>query len=89
MPDHVHLAIRLRDKLDLSETVGLLKRSIRRAVALQGIEIAWQRGYVDRIVRDYETPQEVIKYILGNPDRAGLLASGGAYPYRGVVDLWW
>src|ERR1700737_1990862 len=55
MPDHVHVLFRLR-RLDqtLSPCVGLLKRKITLGCRTEGIDVRWQSGFHDRIVREYE-----------------------------------
>jgi len=42
----------------------------------------WQPGYHERVLRD-EATDDVIRYILENPIRAGLAAKFGEYPYAG------
>jgi len=73
MPNHVHLVVELNDcKLD--RIVGIWKggsaRQINRLLDRDGR--LWQKGYWDRIIRSYEHWERCIRYILRNPERAGL-----------------
>jgi hypothetical protein len=43
----------------------------------------WQTGYHDRILRTDEETMTVVRYILENPARAGLVAYFADYPFSG------
>ena len=43
----------------------------------------WQPSYFDRVLRDEATDLFVIRYILENPVRAGLVERCEDYPYLG------
>jgi hypothetical protein len=43
----------------------------------------WQDGYHDRVLRREEETSEVVRYILDNPIRAGLVTVFDRYPYSG------
>jgi putative transposase len=82
MPDHVHIL--LRGDLpgsDLPAFVFAWKQSsgyrYRRAYAQR----LWQVGYFERVLRDEEDTETLVKYILGNPVRKGLTSALGDYPY--------
>ena len=49
----------------------------------------WQPGYHERILRDEEGTEAVVRYILENPIRAGLTRELGEYRFAGseVYDL--
>jgi hypothetical protein len=55
-----------------------------RALALPGV---WQRGYWEKVVRTYEDPADVIRYILMNPVRGGIVSDYRKYPFAGSIDL--
>jgi REP-associated tyrosine transposase len=89
MPDHVHLVMKLRHSgLSLSQVVGRLRAAITRGLRARGKSIGWQRGYFDRVVREYETSREFILYVLRNPNRAGLCGADDVYEHVGTVDSW-
>lgn len=56
----------------------------------------WQPGYYERILRDDDSTNAVIRYIWENPIRAGLTKQLGEYPYCGsdvyelsdITDVW-
>src|SRR4029453_11419688 len=43
----------------------------------------WQEGYYDHIVRENDPVVGIVRYILNNPFRAGLVADGAAYRFSG------
>jgi hypothetical protein len=43
----------------------------------------WQPGYHERILRDDEVTEAVVKYILENPIRGGLAQELGEYSFAG------
>jgi hypothetical protein len=43
----------------------------------------WQEGYYDHIVRERDPMIGIVRYILNNPFRAGLVADGATYPFSG------
>ena len=43
----------------------------------------WQEGYYDRILRDDDATEGVVRYILENPVRAGLVDDAREYPLLG------
>ena len=89
MPDHVHVAMRVRHRrVHLSRIVGML----RSAILCDGRKVVkgfyWQRGYHERVVRDGDDSQEIVRYVLDNPRRAQIVSAMETYPYAGVVDSW-
>jgi REP element-mobilizing transposase RayT len=84
MPEHVHLLV--EGLQELSD----LRRFVRDAKQRSGFEYArrsgrplWQDGYYDHVLRDDESTLVVVRYILGNPVRAGLAKDIDKYPYSG------
>ena len=45
--------------------------------------VIWQKDYFDHILRKDEVLEKHVKYILGNPVRAGLTKDWKAYPFKG------
>jgi putative transposase len=89
MPDHVHLALEGRAPTsDFRRFVKLAKQ--RSTFALQTqfeVNKVWQDGYFDRVLRYDEAVDVLVRYILENPVRAGLVARAEDYPYSGA--LYW
>ena len=75
MPDHIHLLVEVRGA-DLVAVMSDLKSCIAREWWQTGGKgTPWQRGFHDRGIRDPKVFDEVMRYILENPVRAGLAAN--------------
>jgi REP element-mobilizing transposase RayT len=88
MPDHIHVLLELRDT-PLQRVLNRLKS--RGAVTLNR-EIGrggrfWAPAYYDHALRADEDLQDVARYIVANPLRAGLVQRIGDYPYWNAVWL--
>lgn len=88
MPDHFHWLVELRgaplDRLMLS-VKSRSALALNRARGSRGA--VWQRGYHDHALRKEEDVQEVARYIVANPLRAGLVRRIGDYPLWDAVWL--
>lgn len=84
MPDHLHvLATAQTDAADFQRFVKLAKQRSGFAFKQAMGTRLWQDSFFDRTLRDAETPAEVIRYIIGNPVRAGLVQAPTEYPHWG------
>ena len=96
MPDHVHLLVETEaEGNDLIRLIHRFKQRtgwwFRNRYAAGGLKASptgpserpglWQKSFHDHILRGEEAADEVIRYILENPVRAGLAASVGDYSY--------
>jgi len=74
MPNHVHVLFCLFRGCDLARVMHSLKsftaNKVNAIVGRQGR--LWQPEYRDRIVRDSRDHEEVKRYIVSNPAKAGL-----------------
>ncbi len=76
MPNHVHLVFSLLNK---NKSITDLLKSIKRYSARKANEILntkgqfWQKESFDRWIRDEKELYNVIKYVLLNPVKAGLV----------------
>ena len=43
----------------------------------------WQKGFHDRVLRDSDDTRAVVRYVLENPIRAGLVRQGNEYRWLG------
>lgn len=88
MPDHLHWLVVLQPGADLSALMRRVKgESSRRlgaylwagkdAPRIGGI---WQDGFHDRALRREDDIQQVARYLVANPLRAGLATAIGDYP---------
>jgi putative transposase len=86
MPDHLHLFVEgLSDAADC-------RRFICRAKQFSGYHYQrafgtrlWQRYGYERTLRDSDATISVIRYIVENPVRAGLVVRPDDYPFVGSV----
>ena len=88
MPDHFHWLVELGP--------ASLKRLMRRVKSRSTMMInrhrgrsgqLWQKGFHDRAVRREEDVQDVARYVVMNPKRAGLVARAGDYPHWDAIWL--
>jgi REP element-mobilizing transposase RayT len=84
MPDHGHwLFDGLTDSSSLRPFVKLTKQNTGFAFRRQTGRFLWQDGYHDTVIRDGVHLLDVIRYIVENPVRAGLVQSPEEYPLWG------
>lgn len=84
MPDHVHLLVAgERDDADLKRFTKSAKQysgfCFRQSTGL----ILWQRYSFERVLRHDEATAAVVRYVIANPVRAGIVRSPGDYPFWG------
>jgi putative transposase len=84
MPDHVHFLV------EASEAGADLKKFVTRWKQATGYDWStrtgnrlWQKGYVERVLRDTDNTLSVCRYIIHNPVRAKLVAHPSEYPLCG------
>ena len=103
MPDHVHVLVLSETETALIGLVHRFKQGtgwwLKRQSAAGGLKASptdangalWQRSYYDHVLRRDEDIASVVRYILENPVRAGLVSSAEEYPYSwsiaGVSEL--
>lgn len=89
MPDHLHWLLQLGQKQTLSHVIKLFKGRSAAAVNqhLQRQGSLWQRGFHDHALRRDEDQQQVARYIIANPLRAGLVEKIGDYPLWDAIWL--
>jgi putative transposase len=84
MPDHLHLVVvGLAIDSDLQRFVSTAKQFAGFVFSKHYGARLWQVGYHDRIIRPEENIADVIRYVLENPVRAGLVDRIEDYPYAG------
>jgi putative transposase len=83
MPDHLHLLMANSGSV-LSTILSRFKGRVSfRVHQIDPNVVLWQPGYWDHIVRRDEGLYQVLKYILSNPVRAGLVEHWWDYPWLG------
>jgi len=87
MPDHVHLLVAgTSEAADLKRFVKISKQRAAFVLSTRcGISDLWQEGFHDRVLRDGQETQDVVRYIFNNPVRAGLVRSPSEYAFMGSV----
>ena len=93
MPDHVHLLIvGERPESNARMFIARAKQYSGHAYSKAFGLPLWQRFAYERVLRSSESLRRVARYILANPQRAGLVNKPQDYPFSGsfthdVVDL--
>jgi len=95
MPDHVHLFVRIAEKMQLSQWMKGLKRHLDKVLVKQGhtppqvpntkLQSFWQPGFFDHVLRSDESYQEKWIYVSENPIHAGLVERVEDWPYQGEI----
>jgi REP-associated tyrosine transposase len=81
-PDHFHALVEgLVENADFRHFVRILKQVSAFDHRRRNGTHLWQPGYYERIVRDDEETEAIVRYIWENPIRAGLTKQLGEYPY--------
>ncbi len=86
MPDHFHWLLELGD-CSLEDLMKQVKAcsalSVNKAARREGK--LWQKSFHDRAIRREESLQNVARYVVTNPLRAGLVTRLGDYPLWDAV----
>jgi REP element-mobilizing transposase RayT len=84
MPDHLHAALEGRsENADLLAFVARMKQYTGFYFKQRfGVRL-WQRYTYEHVIRDDETTAAVIRYVMENPVRAGLVTDVRDYPFIG------
>jgi REP element-mobilizing transposase RayT len=84
MPDHVHVvATATSAESDFKKFVSRWKQASGYAHKRATRAVLWQGGFYDHVLRQDEDRRKVIRYLLDNPIRAGLVSALRDYPYWG------
>jgi putative transposase len=84
MPDHVHLLVEgLSEDADIARLVSVAKQRTGYAYGRLVSHRLWQPGWFDRVLRPSDDGREVLRYLLANPVRAGLVSDPSSYPFSG------
>ena len=82
MPDHVHWLVVLRG-CSLDALVRRVKSVSARGIhqKMGGAGALWQSGFHDHALRTEEDVRNVARYVIANPQRAGLVEHVSDYPW--------
>jgi len=83
MPDHVHWLLQLGERDALSVVVNRLKSASARYAnrALGNTGAIWASTFHDHALRSEDDLQDIARYVVANPLRAGLVTHLGDYPF--------
>ncbi len=88
MPDHAHFLVEgTSDSANLKAFAKIAKQRSGGIFSRRHHRPLWQEGYYDRVLRADENVRAVVRYILNNPVRKGLVVNPLEYPYLGS-DPW-
>ena len=71
----------------MREFVKLAKQKSAYGYSQTGGGRLWQPSYFDRVLREEESPTDVMAYILESPIRAGLVSTFGEYAFAGSATV--
>jgi len=84
MPDHVHMLVDGASAAsDFVRFASLAKQHTGYWFKQCFGARLWQKGYYEHILRDEESTEDVVFYIIANPVRKGLVERVENYPYWG------
>lgn len=83
MPDHCHLLAEGNEKARLIPFIRRFKQQVGYHYKMHAGASLWQRSFHDRILRTEEDTRNVIRYILNNPVRKGLVTEALDYLFIG------
>jgi REP element-mobilizing transposase RayT len=84
MPDHLHVLV-VSQGGSVIDFVRLLKGRSAAGLRKLGMQRAWQVSFWDHVLRRNEDISEVLRYLLENPVRKGLVESWTDYPWCGSL----
>jgi REP element-mobilizing transposase RayT len=101
MPDHLHFLAGTSEGGDLLSLMHSFKQKtgwwFKNHYAAGGLKASptlrkhrpalWQKSYYDHILRREEDIGDVIRYIVENPVRGGLVDRAEDYPFAGTFPL--
>ena len=87
MPDHLHLLATGRsESANIKKSVDAFRRQSAYHYKRRWSRRLWQDGYFDRVLRREESTASVVRYVVANPVRAGLVREPGEYGFSGSSD---
>lgn len=88
MPDHLHLLVSgLEEQSSLQKFIKLYKQKSGFLFKQKSGQNLWHLSYYDHVLRRMETINDVVKYILNNPVRKGLVDNFMKYRFAGSLTM--
>ncbi len=87
MPDHAHWVLEGRSaRAELPRFARFGKQLSGYAYSRVAGRRLWQDGYYDHIIRDEQALWPIVRYVLENPIRKGLVRDVREYPFVGSFE---
>ena len=83
MPDHFHALFVLPRDTTLGSIVRTLKGPLTPPIRKRNLH--WQKNFFEHRLRENETTDPYLRYMLCNPYRAQLLATNEVWPYWKIL----
>ena len=75
MPDHLHIIVEgTQEEINLLRFINHYKQKTGFWMSKNQPGVSWQKNFFDHIIRKDENLQSMIRYILENPVRKGLVS---------------
>jgi putative transposase len=86
MPDHLHLLVQgLVDEVSVRRFVHQAKQRSGYEFSRRFGQKLWQPSWYDHVLREDDEMPSVVRYVLQNPVRAGLVERYEDYPFCGSL----
>jgi REP element-mobilizing transposase RayT len=86
MPDHAHILLSGNtEDSDIKKCLDRFKKKTGFWLSVNQPNYQWQKDYYDHILRKEEDLNTVMKYILNNPVRAGIVENWNEYKFKGSI----
>jgi len=86
MPDHIHLLIGEKEgDVNLIKFIQCFKQDTGYNFKKKYGTYLWQKSYYDHILRKEESVVDMVRYILNNPVRKGLVSKFRECPFLGSL----
>ncbi len=84
MPDHAHIILSGNsENSDIKKCIDRFKKKTGFWLYKNKPDYKWQKDYYDHILRKEEDLETLIRYILNNPVRIGLVENWKLYKFKG------
>ena len=93
MPDHAHVLLSgTGDASEVLKAMNMFKQKSGFWLSQNHPHVHWQKDYFDQVIRDDKAKEEMMRYILNNPVKMGIVKHWREYPYKGStihqLDTW-
>ena len=92
MPNHVHVVFKPSMRQDIPESLSSIMHSLKRNTAKRANEVLsrsgsfWEHETFDHYIRNQGEWKRIVRYVLSNPVKAGLVKTWQEWPWNYVRD---